>query len=1383
VGLCLRDATGERVPLNTVRQALEELGWDVTATADRADLVVTVTGDLGEVRDELQRHSDRGARVQVFHRTTGTLPALQGGTNVDPVRDSLFYCVLPGGPADKDEIRTRLRMQSDRRVVDTADVRQRHAQVPPRGATKALEEAANEPGVVVVTGAIGTGKTCALVGLLREMASNVGAVPQAFVTYAGPHADLGRAQASLHAQLDAIAGRPSRDAQDALFNAAEKRQEEGRRLVVVAGGLYPNFAQLPPNVTVVASSEDTAPPEEARVVELDGEYREETERAVSDYLEDYLERGLGVSFRWAHEASIGELANAAGPSFLAAERLAAWLGADESPDAILAALQNATGPAGVVRLENAVRWRLDAEGLHHLVSALNALTVERMMPGAELATVVGSMDGWPPRGTDDAWTRLVAALLDEPSTGRFRRAWPATEATGHALRVTLELATETGPPPWALGTDAFVIPSGTGIVGVGSEVLGGQLAARLREELGSERWSLLMEAIRAAQGDTPLTAEAPLLVEIAPDLQATVACRFMILATAMSGARGRAELAGQAASAVAQVAESTGCSSLAMPLLGSGGGGEDSGDMANAMVKELRERRSFGSLRRVRLTTHVAAARTVVALLGPDLADDDLAKLRQAVAKLEESIDDIVEHLDARRDEFYGGLSRADYRALYRLLLVANDDRWASLLPPRSEDQRREVWCAVAAAELAGAVDEVVAMDWNPYPRGAVSLLERLRTSVQRSVGRMDISVLIGAGSTRSLSVTKWRDRLEEIAKSVLWISFEAPWPSVPALRVSEHEVLASLEALGGQVGAALRVQVTADGLEQTHEGAQVRSWSANPKLAVLELPSIPRGVSIVHVDEGVMAPPDEERLVVVGRHAPHGVVGAAIVKQEALEEPFAFDRSLRFVGVAADGGKLLPVRVAADSARQQDGSRQHRVFIAYARSDLGRAEELAVALEEAGLSVFRDADVVAGESWRDRIENEIEQSDSVVVLWSHAAANSDFLEQEIGVAEKSFTDRGRPYLLPVLLDETPVDHPALRNRLGVPWRSRDDLQGVVAAVLAQERRLGTIDIDSQFYVERRADLGCRKLLDEPRAIVVVHGPMQTGKSLLLRRLARDAAESGYRTAYLSIRELPEEALASAATGVPELFRRIHNAFDDDRVWEDLWEDGDEPVAAAWAFVERMIQGGKDPMAVFLDDIDILVTSALGAEVMAPLAALRERGVYAKGGDALRVFVSSSWDFTELFPDFTETAGWSIPLQSFSAEETRDLAQRRGVDAPDLLREIDALVCGHPHLTQVALASFAEHGRADFLSQATSMRGPFGEHIARLRAALDDDEEGRELVAASLAGAPPSAAEDVIRRVLSLGILLEDATGELTFATPWHERVMRDLPLDRAAEG
>ena len=86
-------------------------------------------------------------------------------------------------------------------------------------------------------------------------------------------------------------------------------------------------------------------------------------------------------------------------------------------------------------------------------------------------------------------------------------------------------------------------------------------------------------------------------------------------------------------------------------------------------------------------------------------------------------------------------------------------------------------------------------------------------------------------------------------------------------------------------------------------------------------------------------------------------------------------------------------------------------VFLSYAREDRERASELAAALEARGWSVWWDRKIVAGDTFDQTIEEQLETARSVVVLWSARSVESEWVRNEAAVAAE------RDVLVPAIID------------------------------------------------------------------------------------------------------------------------------------------------------------------------------------------------------------------------------------------------------------------------------------------------------------------------------------------------------------------------------
>ena len=87
-------------------------------------------------------------------------------------------------------------------------------------------------------------------------------------------------------------------------------------------------------------------------------------------------------------------------------------------------------------------------------------------------------------------------------------------------------------------------------------------------------------------------------------------------------------------------------------------------------------------------------------------------------------------------------------------------------------------------------------------------------------------------------------------------------------------------------------------------------------------------------------------------------------------------------------------------------------IVVSYARDDRGQAELVAAALEHSGWSVWWDRAILPGTSYRQVIEAQLAEARCVVVLWSAAALQSNWVHDEATFA------LSRNVLVSVLIDD-----------------------------------------------------------------------------------------------------------------------------------------------------------------------------------------------------------------------------------------------------------------------------------------------------------------------------------------------------------------------------
>ncbi len=122
-------------------------------------------------------------------------------------------------------------------------------------------------------------------------------------------------------------------------------------------------------------------------------------------------------------------------------------------------------------------------------------------------------------------------------------------------------------------------------------------------------------------------------------------------------------------------------------------------------------------------------------------------------------------------------------------------------------------------------------------------------------------------------------------------------------------------------------------------------------------------------------------------------------------------------------------------------------IFLSYAREDIERVRPLVELLEAHGWEVWWDRDIPKGTDFADIIDAAIDDSRTMVVVWSAASVSSRWVRGE--AREGSENGRG---LLPVRLDSAkpPIDFRGLQETDLTGWDgslSHPELKALISAL------------------------------------------------------------------------------------------------------------------------------------------------------------------------------------------------------------------------------------------------------------------------------------------------------------------------------------------------
>ena len=140
-------------------------------------------------------------------------------------------------------------------------------------------------------------------------------------------------------------------------------------------------------------------------------------------------------------------------------------------------------------------------------------------------------------------------------------------------------------------------------------------------------------------------------------------------------------------------------------------------------------------------------------------------------------------------------------------------------------------------------------------------------------------------------------------------------------------------------------------------------------------------------------------------------------------------------------------------------------IFLSYAHEDKTRAQSLAKALEAEGWSIFWDRTIPTGSTWRDYIGKALHNAKCVVVAWSRASIESDWVHEE---ADEG---RERKILVPVLLEHVkpPLGFRSIQAETLVDWDgnpSADEFRKLVSDI---EQLLGPPPTRQSVSISRKA--------------------------------------------------------------------------------------------------------------------------------------------------------------------------------------------------------------------------------------------------------------------------------------------------------------------------
>lgn len=495
------------------------------------------------------------------------------------------------------------------------------------------------------------------------------------------------------------------------------------------------------------------------------------------------------------------------------------------------------------------------------------------------------------------------------------------------------------------------------------------------------------------------------------------------------------------------------------------------------------------------------------------------------------------------------------------------------------------------------------------------------------------------------------------------------------------------------------------------------------------------------------------------------------------------------------------------------DTTRPRRIFISYKRES--EEDEQVAAQVCAALSrrheVFIDRNIPVGTNWAARIDAELQRADFVIAFLSARSVVSEMVLGEINRAYQLAKERPdqRPAILPVRLAyRGPFKYPLnaqLDHINAASWAGPEGtpllIEQLLHAVEGREPapappvppdgagappppstqppgavRLetpgGTMDVDSKFYVERRADALAREAISRRGSTITIEGPRQMGKSSLLVRTAAAAQKLGKRVAFLDFQLL--DRFQSGDPGRRDdagLFFRHFSTWIADRLGladrvAEFWIEQASPSQCCTRYMERYVLPALDgPLVLAMDEVDNLFDTDFRSTFFAMLRSWHNERAWSPRWKNLDLVLVTSTEPHLFIKNLTQSpfnVADEIRLDDFSTAQVQDLNVRHGSPLPtDAVGSLMDLLHGHPFLVRRALYHVAG-GRfsvTDLFARATDDEsGPFADHLRHLIYRLHDQHDlARALRQIIARQARP--AEPIVYRLRAAGLVRNTEEG------------------------
>lgn len=314
----------------------------------------------------------------------------------------------------------------------------------------------------------------------------------------------------------------------------------------------------------------------------------------------------------------------------------------------------------------------------------------------------------------------------------------------------------------------------------------------------------------------------------------------------------------------------------------------------------------------------------------------------------------------------------------------------------------------------------------------------------------------------------------------------------------------------------------------------------------------------------------------------------------------------------------------------------------------------------------------------------------------------------------------------------------------------------------------GGMEADSPFYIHRGIEKKVLENVHRHRAMVVLYGPHQSGKTSLINSVSTTLQknDSGMRIVYVDFQGLEGSQFESSNLLWQAIVEAITDQLDLKTQQQDQWQNDFGLQKNLDRFLGQFVFNEQEsPLLLCLDEVDRVFKSPVKLEFFSMVRSFWNRGARDKNWQSVRWLLGSSSEPSFFIQDIHESpfnVGMEIHLQPFSKEEVAEFSNRFGLTTPNLDWIMDTLG-GHPYLVHLLFYHMALHPESAPLNLDINQvsQGIFRSHLERYQRHFNQDKDLKTAMQLVISGSDdpdPSLAD----RLMAEGLTRRDQKGKIT---------------------